>query len=277
MPASLADVRAYYDRNTSLFLRFGSSTEIQAIHRSLWFEDTSRLEDALAASNNLVLGEALRMRRPDLHLADFGCGIGATLFHVLAGLGSRAWGMGLTLSAVQARLAESARQRLGMTNAAFIQTDFQRAPLCKKFHLIYSIEAFIHAQEPGKYLEEAARLLVQKGRLILLDDFLVASDEYARRWLKAYEEGWHVPNMQTAREVTASARNQGLALVETRDLTPNLHQRAIPDALARTILWVGKLLPQDHPILPSMLGSMALQQCLKAGWIEYRWMVFEKN
>lgn len=277
MPPSLADIRAYYDRNTPLFLRFGSSPETQSIHRSLWRQGSNSLEDALAASNNLILEEACRMGHLDLHVADFGCGIGATLFHVLTGLGDRARGIGLTLSAVQAHLAESGRRSLGISNAAFIQADFQHAPLHKKFNLIYSIEAFIHAQEPEKYLEEAARLLVPKGRLILLDDFRAASTPHAHRWLKVYEEGWHVPNMQTAREVTASACDRGLILVETHDLTPQLRLRALPESLARPILWVGTRFPPHHPIVSSMLGSMALQQCLKAGWIEYRWMVFEKK
>lgn len=277
MPPSLTDVRAYYDRNTPLFLRFGSSPETLSIHRSLWRPGSSRLEDALAASNTLILEEARRMGPLDLHVADFGCGIGATLFHVLAGLGERVRGIGLTLSSVQAHLAESSRRSLGIRNAAFLQADFQHVPLHDKFHLIYSIEAFIHAQEPDKYLTEAARLLLPKGRLILLDDFRTASNPHAQYWLKAYEAGWHVPNMQTAREVTASARDRGLTLVETDDLTPQLRLLALPESLARSILWVGARLPQRHPIVPSMLGSMALQQCLKAGWIEYRWMVFEKN
>jgi cyclopropane fatty-acyl-phospholipid synthase-like methyltransferase len=243
----------------------------------LWRQGSGRLEDALAASNNLILEEARRMGHLDLHLADLGCGIGATLFHVLAGLGDRARGIGLTLSSVQAHLAESSRRSLGIRNAAFLQADFQHVPVHEKFHLIYSIEAFIHAQEPDKYLAEAARLLVPEGRLILLDDFRASSNPHAQRWLKAYEEGWHVPNMQTIREVTASARDRGLILVETHNLTSQLHLRSLPESLARSLLWVGGRLPHRHPILPSMLGSMALQQCLKAGWIEYRWMVFVKN
>ncbi len=277
MPATLNDVRAYYDRNTHLFLRFGSSPETQTIHRSLWPQGTRRLKDALATSNNFVLEQARKLGPPDPRILDLGCGVGATLFHVLAGLGGLGRGVGLTLSSVQAHLAESARKSLGMTNTSFVQGDFHRVPLSGSFNLIYSIEALIHAQEPREYLAEVSRLLTPKGRLILLDDFYTTTDEYAEVWLKAYKDGWHVPNMQTADELTASARDHGLTLLETRDLTPHLRLRALPDALARSILWVGNKFPQDHPIVPSMLGSMALQQCLKAGWIEYQWKIFEKN
>lgn len=277
MSATLTNVRAYYDKNTPLFLRFGSSPETQTIHRSLWPQGIRRLEDALAVSNNLILDEVRTLGLPHPQIADLGCGVGATLFHVLAGLGAGR-GVGVTLSAVQARLAESTRQSLSFSNAAFLQGDFQNVPLQGPFDLIYSIEAFIHAQDPAQYLSEAARLLKPKGRLILLDDFyLPTQSDYAHRWLKAYKDGWYVPNMQTLDEVRASALTVGLTLRETKLLTPSLRLRALPDLLAKFILWAGNKLPQDHPIVPSMLGSMALQQCLKAGWIEYRWLVFEKN
>jgi cyclopropane fatty-acyl-phospholipid synthase-like methyltransferase len=277
MPATLNDVRAYYDRNTPLFLRYGSSPETQTIHRSLWPKGVRNLKDALAVSNNLILAEARQLSNPTPQIADLGCGVGATLFHVLAGLGAGS-GVGVTLSAVQARIAQSTRQTLSFPNIAFLQGDFHHVPLNGSFDLIYSIEAFIHSQNPDRYLSEAARLLKPKGKLILLDDFhMPTQSDYAQRWLKAYKDGWYVPNIQTLEEVTASALTVGLTLIKEQNLTPSLRLRALPDSLARMILWLGNKLPQNHPIVPSMLGSMALQQCLKAGWIQYRWLVFEKN
>jgi cyclopropane fatty-acyl-phospholipid synthase-like methyltransferase len=277
MPATLSDVRSYYDRNTALFLRFGSHPQTQTIHRSLWTEGIRRLSDALAESNNMILSQARSLNSPDLRIVDLGCGVGATLLHVLAGLEKPAMGIGVTLSSIQARLAESARRKLGSQHTSFLQGDFQHVPLDGGFQLIYSIEAFVHAQEPARYLQEAARLLHSKGRLVLLDDFRVSSDAYAQRWLNVYLRGWYIPNIQTAEQVTASARTLGLLLVETRDLTPSLRLRAFPDGIARLLLWLGDILPQNHPIVRSMMGSIALQQCLRAGWIEYRWMVFEKR
>lgn len=277
MSATLTDVRAYYDKNTPLFLRFGSSPETQTIHRSLWPKGIKNLENALAVSNNLVLDEVRALGLPDPRILDLGCGVGATLFHVLAGLGTGS-GLGVTLSAVQAHLAQSTRQNLSFSNSAFLQGDFHHVPLKETFDLIYSIEAFIHAQKPEKYLAEAARLLKPKGRLVFLDDFdLLPSSDYAQKWLQAYKDGWYVPNMQTADELIAAASSVGLTLRETKLLTPLLRLRALPELLARFVLWLGNKLPHDHPIVPSMLGSIALQQSLKAGWIEYRWLVFEKN
>jgi tocopherol O-methyltransferase len=277
MPASLTDVRAYYDKNTPLFLRYGSSAETQTIHRSLWPEGIVSLEKALAVSNNLVLEEARSLDVVNPRILDLGCGVGATLFHVLSSLGAGS-GVGVTLSAIQAHIAQSTRENLSFSNAAFLQGDFHHVPLRESFDMIYSIEAFVHAQKPAQYLKEAARLLKPGGRLVFLDDFHLPDDsDYAQSWLKAYKDGWYVPNMQTADQLTASALTVGLTLRETQLLTPQLRLRALPDLLARFVLWLGNKLPHDHPIVPSMLGSIALQQCLKAGWIEYRWLVFEKQ
>ncbi|MBM3126738.1 MAG: class I SAM-dependent methyltransferase, partial [Chloroflexi bacterium] len=168
------------------------------------------------------------------------------------------------------------RRDLGISNAFITQGDFHNVPLGSNFHLIYSIEAFIHAQEPDRYLREATRLLAPKGRLILLDDFLVSNVDRSQAWVKYYQDGWYVPNPQTVEVVIGYARDLGFVLLESRDLTPFLRLRALPQGLAGMLYWFGKRLPQDHPIVPSMLGSMALQQCLKGGWIKYHWLVFEK-
>lgn len=277
-PASLHDVRNYYDRNTRLFLRYGSPPETQTIHRSLWPAGVKRTEQALAVSNDLVLAEAraLHNRLGQLRLADLGCGVGATLFHLLAQLPETTQAVGLTLSP-QARIAEDARQSLGHIHSHILEADFHHLPLTGGFDLIYSIEAFAHSQRPRQYLSEAARLLNSGGHLLLLDDFLATTNPQAQDWLAAYSDGWHIPALQALDEVTASASDFGLVLSENRNLSSQLRLRNLPDGLARFLLELGKRLPQGHPIIASMLGSMALQQCLHAGWIEYRWLVFEKD
>jgi len=72
------------------------------------------------------------------------------------------------------------------------------------------------------------------------------------------------------------AEKHHLRLVKNDDLTPYLHLRNLPDFLARIIRFVGNHLPIRHAILPSMLGSLALQQCLHWRVVEYRFLVFEK-
>ncbi|MBL8092472.1 MAG: hypothetical protein JNJ43_19215 [Anaerolineales bacterium] len=72
------------------------------------------------------------------------------------------------------------------------------------------------------------------------------------------------------------ANKNSLNLIKNEELTSYLRLRNLPDAIASTLLFLGNHLPIKHAILPSMLGSMALQQCLFMKIIEYRFFVFEK-
>jgi SAM-dependent methyltransferase len=195
--------------------------------------------------------------------------------------------LGLTLSPVQARLARQRAARLGLLDRVhFIEADFQALPLPTGFDLAWSVEAFLHAEDPACYFRQAARLLRTGGRLILCDDFLAeglsegaaprAFQPRAASWLGAFHQGWHAPGLRSAAQVERLAGESGLRLVRNTDLTPHLRLRVLPDRLARAILAFGRRLPLKHAILPSMLGSLALQQCLRYGWIEYRFLVFEK-
>jgi hypothetical protein len=80
----------------------------------------------------------------------------------------------------------------------------------------------------------------------------------------------------TVEQAATFADKNNLQLIKNDDLTPYLHLRNLPDLLARTLHFVGNHLPIKHAILPSMLGSMALQQCLHRKVIEYRFLVFKK-
>ncbi len=275
-------IRTYYDSNTSLFLRFGSSKEIQTIHRALWLEGITSVSDALNAANELILNEAKSMSEPVL-IADLGCGVGATLLHLLTCLPPTSRGIGLTLSAVQARLGGKHFQKKN-TPGLIAEADFHHLPIKAGFDLAYAIESFVHSFEPERFVAEAARILhapgVGKsgGRLILIDDFLGKSaDGSDKKWLDLYQRGWHIHNLLQPDELALIASRNGLRLVENRLLTPYLRLRVVPDLFARILAIIFRPFWGLHPIVPSMLGSTALQKCLQAGSVEYRWMVFERT
>ena len=270
------NIRRYYDQNTSLFLAFGSGQKMTSIHRAIWADGARTLDDALNVAHQRILAEVHGRR-----VADLGCGVGASLFHILPQMEQPAFGLGLTISPVQARLAQATAGRLGLAGQCLIaEGDFLSVPLeGESLDAVYSVEAFCHTSEQASYFREAARLLRPAGRLVLIDDFRAerpfSPDEAA--WLAAFRAGWYVPGVSTLSQVSDWAANAGLRLCRSDDLTPFLRLRALPNGLARFLIKTGEKLPLRHAILPSMLGSIALQQALRQGIVQYRFTVFEKG
>jgi SAM-dependent methyltransferase len=273
---SLHSIRRYYDQNTRLFLAFGSAKKVFSIHRAVWADGARTLDEALNVTHQRILAEVTGP-----HIADLGCGVGASLFHILPQMEQPAFGLGLTISPVQAQLAHSAAQRLGLAAQCLIaEGDFLAVPLeGESLDTTYSVEAFVHTPEPAFFFQEAARLLRPGGRLVLVDDFRAerAFSRAEAAWLAAFQAGWHVPGVCSAAQAGEWAAQAGLRVRRDNDLTRYLRLRALPEGLARLLLKAGQRLLVRHAILPSMLGSMALQQCLQRGVIQYRFMVFEKE
>lgn len=281
MPITTDSVRTYYDENTNLFLKFSGHKKAQNIHRTLWMENTKSIEDALNTSNALIKAEIDSVAPQNARIADLGCGVGASLFYIYPRLLNPAPALGLTLSPVQARLAGESAGHLGLQDhIRFAEGDFTSVPLPgDSLDAVYSVEAVCHAVDPEKYFKEASRLLRKGGKLILVDDYKAARRFNAseKKWLDAYIEGWYVPGVRTVEQTINFADKYQLQIQKNDELTPYLRLRNLPDLLASTLLFLGEKLPVKHAIVPSMLGSMALQQCLYMKVIEYRMLVFEKN
>ena len=280
MPITRNDIRNYYDENTRLFLAFNNSKQAQNIHRSLWTDGAQTLEEALNVTNERIRLEIESVTQSGARIADLGCGVGAGLFYVVPRLQEAASALGVTLSPVQAQLANQFAKQIGLENQIlFAEGDFTHVPLKgESLDAIYSVEAVVHAQEPERYFQEASRLLRSGGKLIIADDYQ-ASRSFSpaeKNWLNAFKNGWHVPGVITVEQARLFAEKNQLRLIKNDNLTPYLHLRNLPNFLACALHFIGKYIPIKHAILPSMLGSMALQQCLHLGIIEYRSLVFEK-
>ncbi len=280
MPVTLENIRKYYDQNTRLFLAFGGKHKAQNIHRALWTDSVKAVDEALNVSNEMIRAEIEPVAPTHARIADLGCGVGASLFYILPRLKEPTYTVGVTLSSLQAQLAgQSAKEAKLQSQVFFTESDFTCVPLeSNSLDVVYSVEAVAHALEAEAYFREVSRLLRAGGKLILLDDYrasrLLSPNE--ETWLKSFMDGWHVPGVISIEEAVSFAKKYGLQLVRNDNLSPLLRLRNLPDTLARTMRFVGNHLPIKHAILPSMLGSMALQQCLFMKIVEYRFLVFQK-
>ena len=270
-------VAAYYDRNTRRFLNlFGSGENTAAIHRQIWAPGVQGGREAFETLNRMVVEAAVPATQgAEARVLDLGCGIGGTTTWVASRLGVEA--VGVTISARQAALASQRAERLGLgERVRFVQGDFQALPELGAFQTTWAIEAYIHATAPERFFSEAARMLVPGGRLIVADDFLAdppPTGAEAGRWLADFRTGWHVPNLAPAARAVELAAAAGFRLVEDRDLTPYL--RTVPGWVVRAGMTVLRL-PLRSIFWESLRGSTALQECVRRGWTEYRFLVWEK-
>lgn len=282
MSEHLSTPRRYYDRLTRLFLALGSNPRAQSIHRAVWDKPGMRLEDALNSVNARILAELSEITANDLWVADLGCGVGGSLFYLLRSGLNPARVVGLTISAVQAGLALDSARRQKMKEAAhFVVGDYLALPLRAGFDFAYSIEAFVHTAYPELYFTQAAALLRAGGRLVICDDFLqVEADVLSvdrRRMAAMFQRGWQATGLRTVETTIGLAAENGFSLLRCDDLTAHLRLRAVPDGLANTLAKIEARLRGEHTLLRNLLGSIALQQCLRDGITGYYFLVFEKR
>ena len=114
---SPAQIRRYYDRNTSAFVALGQGGSVGAIHRAVWGPGVTRREDAFhfVEDQHRRAHRALPLTcRPAAHVVDLGCGVGASLCYLARKLPIS--GTGITLSPVQARLAAERIRLAGLAD-----------------------------------------------------------------------------------------------------------------------------------------------------------------
>jgi tocopherol O-methyltransferase len=276
--SSSRSVRQYYEQNTRLFLSHGRQSSTRTIHRAVWAPGVSDHQGALNYTNQLIFTHLLELAEDNpgktIRAADLGCGVGGSLFYLSSRMPASFWGLGLTISPSQAKLARRHADKLNLQQrCAFIEADFQRLPLAGGLEAAFSIEAFAHAPDPKGFLREASRLLGSQGRLMLCDDFQTGQGEEDNFWLQAFRSGWRVPGLRSAEQVEEMARGSGLVLKKELDLTPYLRLSAVPSWMARRIVGAGARL--KHLYWQSISGGTALQQCLKRGLLSYRFLVFD--
>jgi cyclopropane fatty-acyl-phospholipid synthase-like methyltransferase len=280
-----SSVRAYYERNTRLFLALGIGRRTLAMRRAVWAHGVESLPQAVDYVNGLVAAEAARMGRvaataeEPLRMLDIGCGVGGSLFFLAGAVGVPMRGVGITISPRQAVSARRQAQARGLSSTCtFIAADFSRVTGLPPSHLAFAIESFVHFTAPSAFFASAAASLAPGGRLVVIDDFISRESRTGgeRRLLETFREGWVVPSLCPVPRATGSAAACGLRLVEDRDLSPFL---STPPAsrLGGGAARVMRAGPVTGQYWRSTMGSLALAWCQQAGLVGYHYLVYEKE
>lgn len=280
-------IRAYYDQNTLRFLSYGAQRKLGTIHRPVWGEGVESNAQALHYVDQQILNEAFNIKhlaQDELHVADFGCGVGASLFYLADNPSLAFMGVGLTISPVQARFAQNeTHQRKLNHKYSFVLGDFLTPALTNEFDLVFSIESFAHTSQPEAYFRAVSHVLKPGGRLVICDDYLSSNEDHftlssiMKDILEVYQWGWGVPGVWSTRHVANLAEQVNLQLISNRNLTPYLKLHPIPGIMIKLLMAAYRISGMRDLYLRSVIGGQALQSCLNQGLVEYRYLVFERS
>lgn len=277
-----SDTAAYYDANTRRFLRFGHGAPSGSIHRAVWAPGVGTRREAMHVVDGLVLEDirkvmaAASRRRPTV--VDLGCGVGGTVAFLEERLDASY--LGITNSRVQQQIAGD-RARARGSAATFRVDDHGDEDLYRVrlpsdgVDLVYMIESFVHAQNPGTVLDGVASVLRPGGRLVICDDTLASPDAAEAECVTAFRRGWHIHSLLTREHLAELAASAGLGLKDERDLTDFVELRRPRDRVIRLIAPLIPRLGLRTPFWDNMYGGDALQRALLGGLIRYRYLVFE--
>ena len=277
--------RIHYDENTKRFMRLGHSFE-GTIHRAVWGPGVKTRREALLYVEDLIAARVAGASAPgaaprEIHIVDLGCGVCASLGRIAER--TQASGTGVTISRMQVNLAQERIRAAGMDQRVrCVEADFCELPeSVAPADVVYAVEAFVHASNPGRFFAACARLVRPGGLLIVCDDIVsdagLFADPRAARWLKRFRDGWLAASLVDSRKFAALAHESGFAHVEDLDLTGYLELGRPRDlaiaALMRGIGW----LPVRASYWAMLRGGHALQVALQRGYIRYLFSVWRRS
>ena len=274
-------VKSFYERNTRLFIAFGGGRRSGAIHREVWGEGVATREEAFVHVNELISRRILAMVGDapvdPFRIIDLGCGVGGSLTYLLDSLPFVVEGVGVTISPAQMNIANqrAALRTTSNSSATFVTADFNQLPDLEPFDVAFAIESFIHGQTPGLFFQEAARVLNERGRLFVIDDFLTGNVD--NKWIRQFKRGWLTGSLLQIDQVEAYAERAGFTCFESVDLTPYLRLGRVRDRVIRQVMKMPAVQRMDSAYMRGLSGGDALQKCLQEGWIKYRLIGFEKK
>ncbi len=269
------DLQHYYDRNTALFLRIGSSGGGHAIHRGLWAPGVRNGREA-AEYVNTLLAERIRAGLPEAPrtLLDLGCGVGGTMFS-LARAFPNAGLHGVTISTKQVAIGQELAREQGLQRRChFTAGDFEQLQLDLRADAIVAIEAFVHASRPERFFATCRGHLAPGGVVLIVDDFLAHPvAPHARgmqRTIDRFREGWRVPGLCTRSAFDAVAETEGFTCVHDRNLSDLIRTRRPRDWLVAAASPMARILGLgQRPFWANVVGGHALTRAIRKDWIRY--------
>ena len=213
------EIRRHYDQLSSLYARFWG----EHIHHGYWRDDS--IDDAapVVAQERLVAELARRANiRHGAKVLDLGCGIGGSSSWLARHLGCSV--VGITISPVQARLAESRVRRHGVGDRVRIVVgDMNSLHLTERFDVAWIVESSEHVRNKAALFRTLSTAINSSG-VVAIGAWLSAEslDNRDRRAVNDVCRGMLCPNLGRMSEYVEWLEQAGFAVESADDITPNV-------------------------------------------------------
>jgi tocopherol O-methyltransferase len=268
-----ADVAGHYDELDWVY----RETWGEHVHHGLWRSGRETVAEATDALSDLV-AERLAPRAGH-HLADIGCGYGATAARLAERLGVAV--TGFTLSEEQARIARARSGALTFHVRDWLANNMPDAA----FDGAYAVESTEHVADKAGLFREAARTLKPGARFVvcawLSEDR--PSPWRVRHLLEPICREGRLPGMGTRREYEAWAAQAGFRTIEYLDLSRQVRRtwtivvRRVLAKLVTARRYRRYLFGRGNPHRHFALSLPRLILAYRTGAMRYGVFTFEKE
>ena len=258
-----SEVAAYYNNNTSRFIRDKKSNTTGTIHRRLYSDETLS-EDPAHVSDTIILN-CIKTDHAE-KILDLGCGTGASIRFLQDRYKSDY--TGITVSPVQYKIAEAIDADIEL--GSYLDSEWYngRGP----FDVIYAIESLQHNPNHNILFDNLQKVMKRTSRLIIIDDFIIENEIIGvneKRLIERFKKHWHAFGFTTVRKFIETADTGGLELIETSDLSGLMKKRFLNPKIRAAALFLLSILPLRNSWLDNLIGGgtlILLQQLNLAGY-----------
>jgi tocopherol O-methyltransferase len=268
-------IAAYYDRlgvwnRMARLFGYGGGTSTLTVHRPL-ADPAHGGRPTFTRLHDLLLEHTTPKARP--RILDAGCGLGGTMLMFATVIDATC--IGLTLSQAQADVANSAAERLGVSDRVRAVVQSYDDPPNASFDMVVAVESLAHSDDPARSVERLAGTIGPGGCFAIVDD-MPEADADSSPDLATFKRGWRCPVVWPAAAYADALSRAGLELMIDLDLTAECRLRTRA-GIARLMLLNRVVSGIPHrglrQVMDSHLGGLALERLTGDGLMRYRLLI----